>query len=142
MHADSTAFTTDGEDFDLEGEVGIISRNIPYEIDEDGYYRHVRKDGTLGSYVYADFISNSSMFFSYHDFQSFIRAYRYLLMVLSSVLGMIGILFGFILLLTNLCDIKSFGKPFLIPYSPIIKEKKIEKIKKGLLPQNTDKGET
>lgn len=65
LASDSTAFTTDGEDFDLEGEVGIISRNIPYEIDEDGYYRHVRKDGTLGSYVYADFISNSSMFFSY-----------------------------------------------------------------------------
>ena len=84
----------------------------------------------------------SSMFFSYHDFQSFIRAYRYLLMILSSVLGMIGILFGFILLLTNLCDIKSFGKPFLIPYSPIINKTKKEKIKNGLLPQNTNKGET
>ena len=83
----------------------------------------------------------SSIFFSYQDFQSFIRLYRYLLMILSLILGMIGILFGFILIITNLCNIKSFGKPFLIPFSPIIKKNKKTLIKNGLLVQNTNKGE-
>lgn len=82
-----------------------------------------------------------SMYFSYHEFQSFIRLYRYLLMLASSFLGMIGILFGFIFLLTNLCSIKSFGKPFLIPISPTIDKSNKEKLKKGLIPQNTNKGE-
>ena len=82
-----------------------------------------------------------SMFFSYHEFQSFIRLYRYSLMIASSFLGIIGILFGFIILLTNLCSIKSFEKPFLIPLSPTINENKKNKINKALLPQNTNKGE-
>lgn len=82
-----------------------------------------------------------SMFFSYHEFQSFIRIYRYSLMIASSFLGIIGILFGFIILLTNLCNIKSFEKPFLIPLSPTINENKKNKINKALLPQNTNKGE-
>ena len=82
-----------------------------------------------------------SMFFSYHEFQSFIRIYRYSLMIASSFLGIIGILFGFIILLTNLCSIKSFEKPFLIPLSPTINENKKTKIHKALLPQNTNKGD-
>ena len=82
-----------------------------------------------------------SIFFSYHDFQSFIRLYRYTLMLLSSVFGMIGILFGFLFLITNLCSVKSFGKPFLLPFSPLIKDNKKRLIKKGLLIQNTNKGE-
>ena len=83
----------------------------------------------------------SSMYFSYHDFQSFIRTYRYLLMILSCFFGMVGILYGFILLLTNLCSIKSFGKPFLLPFSPILNKTKQEKINNALEPQNTNKGE-
>ena len=69
-----------------------------------------------------------SILFAYHDFQSFIRIYRYSLMLLSSIFGIIGILFGFIFLITNLCSIKSFGKPFLLPT-------------KKLIIQNTNKGE-
>ena len=84
----------------------------------------------------------SSIFFSYQDFQSFIRAYRYMLMLLSSMFGIIGILFGFLFILTKLCSIKSFGKPFLIPFAPILNIKRKELIKKGLLIQNTNKGET
>ena len=82
----------------------------------------------------------SSIIFSYQDFQSFIRLYRYLLMILSSFYGIIGILFGFIFMITNLSNIKSFGKPFLLPFNPLINNKK-ELIKKGLLIQNTNKGE-
>ena len=82
-----------------------------------------------------------SIFFSYHDFQSFIRFYRYLLMIISSIYGVIGILFGFIFLITNLCNIKSFGKPFLLPIVPLLNKSKKSLIKNGLLIQNTNKGE-
>ena len=86
--------------------------------------------------------SISSMFFTFYDFQSFIRIYRYSLMILSSLFGIVGILIGFIFMLTNLCEIKSFGKPFMLPISPILNIKSKKKlIKKGLMPQNTDKGE-
>lgn len=82
----------------------------------------------------------SSIFFVYYDFQSFIRFYRYSLMFLASFLGIVGVLFGFIFIITNLCSIKSFGKPFMITISPKlnIKSKK-ELIKRGLMIQNTDK---
>ena len=83
----------------------------------------------------------SSIFFSFQDFQSFIRLYRYMLMILASAFGIIGILFGFMIIITNLCNIKSFGKPFLIPFSPVINKPKKMLIKSGLLTQNTNKGE-
>lgn len=83
----------------------------------------------------------SSIFFIYQNFQSFIRAYRYTLMILASFFGIIGILFGFMFLLTDLCSIKSFGKPFLIPMAPILGENKKQLLKKGLLTQNTNKGD-
>ena len=73
----------------------------------------------------------SSIIFTYQDFQSFIRFYRYLIMLLSSMFGMIGIFFGFLFLLTNICSINSFGKPFLYPL--IIMNNKSLKI------QNTEK---
>lgn len=82
-----------------------------------------------------------SIFFSYYDFQSFIRLYRYLLIFLSSILGIIGILFGFIFLITNLCSIKSFGKPFLYPVSPLIIKNRKQLIKESLIVQNTNKGD-
>lgn len=83
----------------------------------------------------------SSILFIYQNFQSFIRAYRYSLMILSSLFGIVGILFGFVFLITDLCNIKTFGKPFLIPMAPILNKSKRSLLKKGLLTQNTDKGE-
>lgn len=85
--------------------------------------------------------SISSIIFSYHDFQSFVRVYRYLLMLLSSIYGLIGILFGFIIMITNLCNTTSFNKPFLLPFTPLLNKSKKSLIKNGLLIQNTDKGE-
>ena len=85
----------------------------------------------------------SSIFFVYYDFQSFVRLYRYSLMILSSVFGIIGVLFGFIFIMTNLCSIKSFGKPFMYPISPKLNIKNRKTlIKRGLLPQNSNKGES
>ncbi len=82
-----------------------------------------------------------SIFFVYHDFQSFIRVNRYFLMILSSFFGIIGILFGFIFIITKLCSIKSFGKPFLNSIAPKFNESKRTLIKKGLLVQNINKGD-
>lgn len=84
----------------------------------------------------------SSLFFVYYDLQSFIRIYRYFFMILASSFGFIGILMGMIFMLTNLCSIKSFGKPFLIPIAPVLQIKSKNKlIKKGLLIQNAEKGD-
>lgn len=83
----------------------------------------------------------SSIFFIYYDFQSFIREYRYFIMILATFYGITGILIGFILLITKLCSIKSFGKPFLFPIAPKINKNKKELIKGGLMYQNTNKGD-
>ena len=47
----------------------------------------------------------SSIFFIYQNFQSFIRAYRYSLMILASFFVIVCILFGFIFLITDLFSI-------------------------------------
>ena len=83
-----------------------------------------------------------SLFFIYYDVQSFFRVYRYALMILASIAGMIGIIIGFVFMMTNLCSVKSFGKPFMLPLSPKLNIKNRKKlIKKGLIAQNTYKGE-
>jgi len=79
----------------------------------------------------------SGVFFSFQDFQSSIRVYRYFLMILSCIFGMVGIVFGFLFILTKLCSIKSFNKPFIISFDNY--KSKIKKIKNGLMRQNTNK---
>ena len=41
-------------------------------------------------------------------------------MILSALFGMVGFMCGFILLIINLCTIKTFGKPYLIPLAPFL----------------------
>ncbi len=79
----------------------------------------------------------SSIFFSYQDFQSSIRLYRYLVMLLSCFFGLIGIVFGFLFILTKLCSVKTFNRPYIISFG--IFKSKNALIKHGLLNQNTDK---
>ena len=79
----------------------------------------------------------SGVFFSYQDFQSSIRLYRYSLMILSCFFGMIGTIFGLLFILTKICSIKSFNKPFIISFDTYKSKKQL--IKNGLLKQNTDK---
>lgn len=81
----------------------------------------------------------SSIFFSYQDFQSYIRLYRYSLMILSCFFGLIGNLFGFLFILTKICSIKSFNRPYVISFNTNKSRKSL--IKKGIMPQNTNKGE-
>ena len=79
----------------------------------------------------------SSIFFSYQDFQSSIRLYRYLMMILACFFGLVGIMFGFLFILTKLCSIKSFNRPYFISFDIYKRRKTL--IKKGILPQNTEK---
>ena len=65
-----------------------------------------------------------------------IRWYRFLLIILASLLGYYGIFLGIILILTNLADTKSQTKDYLYPFAPIdLKEQKdgfIKTSNKGL----------
>ncbi len=81
--------------------------------------------------------SITSIFFSYQDFQSSIRLYRYIVMILSCFFGLIGIVFGFLFILTKLCSIKTFNRPYFISFDTY--KSKSLLIKHGLLKQNTDK---
>jgi spore germination protein KA len=78
-----------------------------------------------------------SIFFTYQDFQSFIRFYRYSLMILSSLYGLVGIVFGILFILTKICSIHSFNRPFFISFDNYKTNKQL--IKNGLMIQNTNK---
>ncbi|WP_139488792.1 spore germination protein [Brevibacillus dissolubilis] len=57
-----------------------------------------------------------------------VRILRFPLMVLSSIFGLLGITFGFTILLIYLCKLESFGKPFFYPVSPL----RLRKLKDSL----------
>ena len=52
----------------------------------------------------------SSLIFIYYDMQGSIRFWRYLLMIFAALFGIVGFVCGFLLLLINLCSVKTFGK--------------------------------
>lgn len=64
--------------------------------------------------------SISSLVFVYYDMQGSIRFWRYLLMFISTMFGIIGFIMGILLLVTNLCTIKTFGKPYTLPILPFL----------------------
>lgn len=64
--------------------------------------------------------SISSLVFVYYDMQGSIRFWRYLLMGLSGIFGIIGFIMGTLLLVINLCAIKTFGKPYTLPIFPFL----------------------
>lgn len=51
-----------------------------------------------------------------------IRLWRFILMALSAVLGLYGIVVGLIVLLAHLVSLKSFGIPYMEPYSNMIND--------------------
>lgn len=50
------------------------------------------------------------------DFSNAIRLWRFIFVVLSSIIGMFGLTFGLILLLHHWCRLESFGVPYLDPF--------------------------
>ena len=63
-----------------------------------------------------------SLLFSYLDIQAAIRFWRYTLMIFASFFGIIGMFVGILFMFVNMCSIKSFGKPYLMPFTPFYKD--------------------
>ena len=59
-----------------------------------------------------DFVNPSLISFTFY--------LRTFLLVLSTVLGLYGILIGFFFILAHMCSLRSFGSPFLAPFAPTI----------------------
>ncbi|MBU5676093.1 spore germination protein [Alkaliphilus sp. MSJ-5] len=51
-----------------------------------------------------------------------LRLLRFLLIIVSATLGLYGIMLGTILILAHLCSLKSFGVPYLAPYTTYIRQ--------------------
>lgn len=47
-----------------------------------------------------------------------VRLLRFPLMILASIFGFIGMIFGIIFILTKLCKLESFGRPYFAPAAP------------------------
>lgn len=56
------------------------------------------------------------------DFRLALRIWRFLIIILSSILGLIGLSIGIILILHHLCKIETFGIPYMSPFVKIDKE--------------------
>ena len=78
-----------------------------------------------------------------------IRIWRFILIILASVLGLYGIFIGIVLIITNICDTKSFDEDYLYPFSPInineqqdgfIKKNKKIKLRNPILSNNRIRG--
>lgn len=48
------------------------------------------------------------------------RLIRFLLMILAGTFGLFGIMSGLMVLLAHLCGLRSFGKPYMMPFSPFV----------------------
>ena len=64
--------------------------------------------------------SISSLIFIYYDMQGSIRFWRYFLMFISGLFGIIGFIMGILFLVINLCSIKTFNKPYTVPIFPFM----------------------
>lgn len=47
-----------------------------------------------------------------------VRILRFVLMILASIFGLYGLMLGLLFLLLHLCSIRSFGTPYLTPWTP------------------------
>ncbi|HLR36396.1 MAG TPA: spore germination protein, partial [Tissierellales bacterium] len=52
-----------------------------------------------------------------YDLATGLRLYRFILMACAGILGLYGIMLGFLVMLTHLVKLNSFGIPFTSPYS-------------------------
>lgn len=62
----------------------------------------------------------SGLVFTSIELTAAIRWWRIIFMILATLLGIYGIFLGVILLITKLCSINAFNKPYLAPFSPFI----------------------
>jgi len=60
----------------------------------------------------------SSLVFSDMEFVNGLRIYRFIILFLSTILGLYGFMLGFIILITNICSIKVLNTNYSYPLSP------------------------
>ena len=91
----------------------------------------------------------SGLVFQSIELVNAIRLWRFILILLSSILGLYGIFIGIILIIINICDNKSFESDYLYPFAPInfeeqkdgfIKKNNIIKTRNPLLSNNRIRG--
>ena len=63
--------------------------------------------------------SLASLLFTEPEMINGVRWYRLLFMIGASFLGIIGVVLTFAYFVIKTCNLKSFGVPYFIPYSPI-----------------------
>ena len=64
------------------------------------------------------FTSISGLLFSDIDMVNGIRVWRALFILMSALMGLIGIVIAGLILLIHLCSLESLGTPYLAPFSP------------------------
>ena len=78
----------------------------------------------------------SSLIFVEPELSNAIKWYRILFMLGGTTIGMFGIFIVFIIFTINLCSITSFGKSYMMPYTPLSEDIKNSIIKFPLLKRN------
>lgn len=61
-----------------------------------------------------------SFLFPAYDLSNAIRLLRFPLMILAGMFGLVGLMFGLIIILIHLCSLRSFGVPYMSPFAPLI----------------------
>ena len=61
----------------------------------------------------------SGLVFQSIEIVNAIRVWRFILIILASILGLYGLFIGIITIIINICNTKSFDKDYLYPFAPI-----------------------
>jgi len=61
-----------------------------------------------------------SFLFPAYGLSNTVRVLRFPLMLLASVFGLFGVMFGVMMILLHLCSLRSFGIPYMNPFGPFI----------------------
>ena len=92
----------------------------------------------------------ASLVFQSIEIVNAIRFWRFILIILSSVLGLYGIFTGIVFIITNICNTGSFDIDYLYPFAPIdlseqkdgfIKIKSLIRKRNPILSKNTNRGD-
>ncbi|GLC89037.1 spore germination protein [Lysinibacillus piscis] len=61
-----------------------------------------------------------SFLFPAYGLSNTVRVLRFPLMIIASMFGLFGVMFGVMIILLHLCSIRTFGVPYLSPFAPFI----------------------
>ncbi|MFJ8090268.1 spore germination protein [Lysinibacillus sp. NPDC095746] len=61
-----------------------------------------------------------SFLFPAYGLSNTVRALRFPLMIVASIVGLFGVMFGLMIIFLHMCSIRTFGVPYLSPFGPLI----------------------